>query len=298
MPLPTELKIPWHVELEGKTFILTELDAERRRGKVLVTGRVDADAVVLGSEPTPLDGTKPNTGIILSTTDFTDFMKRVVDLLAFMTDVPLRFAKKIGARLVPENATDEATLQQLGTNHVLPKLATSMSTRSFLPSEITEDRFQVLAAKQHGVALYAEALLVGEPVAVFRGLWMVLESAFAEKDQKLLALLSEYEPARVLKFTKPELKALLILRGRISHAESKAGVIEYKGGRKEAERQLPRVKCLVEQVLVTKKNWGAKDLDTERLASVAAYLEPTGTIVFIQPHAKTPTIKQQEEALE
>jgi hypothetical protein len=47
-----------------------------------------------------------------------------------------------------------------------------------------------------------------------------------------------------------------VLRGRASHAESKAGYDELVAVERECGRKVARLKNLVERVLLTKKNWG------------------------------------------
>jgi hypothetical protein len=114
-------------------------------------------------------------------------------------------------------------------------------------------------------------------VARFRELRR-LESAFQRTDRRLIELLSEYEPAQAIGFTSDELKELLMLRGRASHAQSKAGCREPSVVERECERRVPRRENLVERVLLTKQDWGSPSTAVEELAHVQANVQPTATV--------------------
>ena len=111
-------------------------------------------------------------------------------------------------------------------------------------------------------------------------MWNVLESAFGEQGYQLLRYLVEYEPAKQLGFSSEELHSLLILRGRASHAAGREGIEEIRKVTQEASEKLPRLKCLVEQVLLTKQKWGVKSGGTDRLARLAAYTKMDGSLVL------------------
>ena len=91
-----------------------------------------------------------------------------------------------------------------------------------------------------------------------------------------------FEPAIAIGFTFEELKNLWVLRGRASHAESKAGIEEHKFISKQISKVLPRLKSLIEQVLVTKKSWGASSLDVDRIAEVSGFVDRDGNLVIIK----------------
>ena len=131
------------------------------------------------------------------------------------------------------------------------------------------------------MALYSQALSDQDSVAKYRDFWKVLESAFGEKNDELINLLAQYNPAIDIGFTLDELKELLILRGRSGHAESKAGIEELRFIINETREKLPRLKSLVEQVLITKKSWGLKSLGVERLAPLSAYVGQDGILSII-----------------
>ena len=93
-----------------------------------------------------------------------------------------------------------------------------------------------------------------------------MASGFGVQGYELIRCLSTYQPAQQLGFCEQELKSLLFLRGRASHASSSAGIEEMNSVNREVAENLPRLKCLVEQLLITKKSWGFKTQATDRLA--------------------------------
>ena len=156
-------------------------------------------------------------------------------------------------------------------------------TQTFSLPRVDDQTLDALARKEAGMALYAEALLLQEPIGTFREFWKVLESAFAAKDAQLIRCLSEYTPAEQLGFTQTELRGLHTLRGRASHAESRYGLDEHESVLAETSSRLARLKCLAEQVILTKKTWGVRTTECERLAPVSAFIDANGGEVLIRP---------------
>ncbi len=98
--------------------------------------------------------------------------------------------------------------------------------RSFSTGGITTKTITDLLPKRIGLRLYANAMKANLAVAQFREFWRVLEAAFGTRDYPLVTLLAKYEPAKKLGFDEAEMKQLLLLRGRASHAQSRAGIKE------------------------------------------------------------------------
>ncbi len=128
--------------------------------------------------------------------------------------------------------------------------------------------------------LYSDAVKLPLEVAQFRELWRVLESAFARSDDELVKLLTSYPPAQQLAFDDAELQDLLVLRGRASHAQSKAGVLELIAVERDCGKRLGRLKSLVERVILTKEHWGYPTVGVEELAPLQAYVGPHGEPVI------------------
>jgi hypothetical protein len=96
-----------------------------------------------------------------------------------------------------------------------------------------------------------------------------------------LRTLLRYPPPLELGFDNDELRALLILRGRASHAQSKAGVAELTAIESACHHKLPRLSNLAERVILTKKSWGHPTGGVEELIPLGGYVDRTGQPVFI-----------------
>lgn len=282
---PKGLRFPLRIDFEGKIFEISEISGDRKSAKAFVEGAVNRDTLAIETGPEPLNGSEPTRGILLpEELHFGHFLSKMVHLLSFLIDTPISYSRRLDNDvLIPEGIEDKKQLDALGTEQVYTTLSAVVSIRSFQLSTISEQILRTLASKEVGMTLYSQALLAKDCVAKYRDLWKVLESAFGAKDKELVRLLARYGPATELCFTLDELHNLLILRGRASHAKTRSGMKELRHVISETRKRLPRLKCFVEQVLVTKKSWGTQNLYTERVAPVSAYVRPNGTLVIIKP---------------
>jgi hypothetical protein len=200
--------------------------------------------------------------------------------VTFLTDMPLVLSRPIHEdRFVPENDDEQKLLARLGTDEPYHETGVRALSRTF-SAEVDADGVSALLTRPAGVRLYADAVHLTLDVARFRELWRVLESAFAKSDDDLVQLLAAYPPARQLGFDVKELADLRVLRGRASHAQSKAGVSELIAVEQECGRRVVRLKNLVERVILTKKSWGYPTVGVEELAPLAAYVGPAGEQVM------------------
>jgi hypothetical protein len=206
-----------------------------------------------------------------------------LDALAFLTDATINVARPGGVpdTLVPESSEDTATLESLGTSEVHAVFGGSPSIRTF-SAQVDGDAIMALLPKAPGLRLYSDALKMAHPVAQFRELWRVLESAFGRKNQRLVALLGEYPPAVLIGFTPDEIHGLWVLRGRASHAESRAGLNEILAVEGDVRRSVARLKSLVERVIMTKEQWGTATLEVRDLLPPSSWVGPGGSIVVVQ----------------
>lgn len=203
-----------------------------------------------------------------------------ISVVTFLTDVPLSLSRPIHEdQFVPETEEDREALASLGTDRPFHETGVQVHSRTF-SARTDADGVVSLLPRSVGVRLYADAVKLTLDVAQFRELWRVLESAFAASDQHLVELLSQYPPARQLEFDEVELRDLLILRGRASHAQSKVGLRELVAVERECGRKLARLKNLVERVILTKKSWGYPTLAVEELAPLDAYVGRNGQQVL------------------
>jgi hypothetical protein len=205
--------------------------------------------------------------------------------VTFLTDVPLTLSRPIQEdRFVPQNDRDEKLLESLGTDEPYYETGVRVMSRTFNP-EVNADGVSALLTRTAGVRLYADALQLTLDVAKFRELWRVLESAFANTDEDLVQLLASYPPTQQLSFDAEELRDLLVLRGRASHAQSKVGVSELIAVERECGRRVARLKNLVERVILTKKSWGYPTIGVDELTPLGGYVGPSGEQVIFRATA-------------
>ena len=254
----------------------------------IVEAPVNLNTLKIHTGPPPLDGSEPTVGILVpEQLDIGRFLHRIVHILSFLTDIPIRYAHKMGGDSLIDESTDDAQfLKSFATKQIYEEFTMECTTRSFSLPSVDNSTLEALAAKELGLTLYAQALLLQEPIAAYCEFWKLLESAFGVKGDQLISCLSDFMPAQQLKFTTDELRQLHILRGRASHAESRSGIDEYRFVFTKTNRRLPRLKCLAERVILTKKTWGDKSTATEELASVTAYVDANDRMVLINPQAR------------
>lgn len=200
----------------------------------------------------------------------------VFDALSLLTDAPFSRYSPFDERdeLVPESPADIELLDStFGTREVYQPLSGAIRTRTF-HEPVTPDLVAALLPKRAGLNLYAEALHLATPQARYRDFWRILESAFATTDRPLLDLLARFPPLTELGVTFEELKELHAYRGRASHARSRSGVTELRHVRAFTTEREGRLRCLVERVLMTKKDWGTRSLAVAELAGLRAWVGP------------------------
>ncbi|HEU4400069.1 MAG TPA: hypothetical protein VFU54_19800 [Actinomycetota bacterium] len=197
----------------------------------------------------------------------------VVSALSFLTDLPMSLSHATEEdRFVAEDDADRATLQALGTDRAHAEVHRDVSVRSLARVEVTPELVHALQPRRTGLRLYADALKLGPGVAQFRELWRILESAFDLQDDKLVAVLADYPPAQAMGFDAEELQALLVLRGRASHAASRASQRELLTVTRQCLEGLARLKNLAERVILTKASWGTSARGVSELLPLAGYV--------------------------
>lgn len=276
---------PYEIELSGVLFEIPSINTADRTVTLLLTVPVDVETLSTTTGPLLLGGGSGELGIEVPEYSIVfPALSTFVHLLSFITDTPIRHSSRIAEHcLVPDSVDDVARLDALGTRRIHHSLRLSMIARSTDLSINDQSLMKYLGTKEAGLALYSQALLVQEPIATYREFWKILESAFGEKDDSLIRLVALFPPATKLGFEHGELKALLVLRGRASHANSRSGIKELRSVSQLVSAALPRLKCLVEQVILTKKTWGVSSTETEREMKVDSYVRPDGQRVFIRP---------------
>ncbi len=272
---------PFNLELDGTEFEIRELEEDWQRFIAYVNGLVNPDTLVIRKTPTSR-WKRTSRGIdVPERISFYDVLIRSVNILSFLTDVPMRYAHNLeNDLLIPETPEDQQLLDALGTKSLYISLHGDLYARSFSYVNLPTHVLNMLDTKKLGLHLYSKALLMQEPYAIFREFWKILKSAFGTKDRELLSLLLEYPVVQELSFTEEELNQLWVLRGRASHAESRKGMKEYQYVVSETNKSLHRIKCLVEQVILTMKDWGSKSCDVERLSRMTVIIDNDGKLTI------------------
>src|SRR2546430_1340044 len=143
--------------------------------------------------------------------------------IAFLCGVPVHVSSLIqDDELVAESEADRSAVDALGTSWVYREHLVGGEIRAFGARNVDSQIVRALLPRRAGLRLYADALAAQTPVARYRELWRVLESAFGLRGPELVAALGDYKPVRQLELDARELEALLVLRGRASHAASGA----------------------------------------------------------------------------
>ena len=206
-----------------------------------------------------------------------------ISAITFLIDVPITLSQPLHSdRFVPETDEDRELLERLGTDQPYNRISVLSNIRSFSLNGVTVRTITDLMPRRVGLRLYANAMKANLAVAQFREFWRILEAAFGKSDDELVALLVEYEPARKLGFDEAEVKQLLVLRGRASHAQSSAGIKELVHVDQECSKQLPRLKNLCERVILTKKSWGYPTTGTDELLPLAGFIGPDNSMTIFQ----------------
>lgn len=262
--------------------IVRESQEEKNQVKFEASIPVDPRGLKLREGEQPLDGSQPQKGITVPESKLVyPAVQSLTRILSFVFNTPLKSASLLGDELVPECADDEDVLKSLQNLSVFVDLGSEFSIKGPHFNMISTDLIDQLLEREVGLAIYLDSLLISTAIGKYRELWKVVESAFGQKDSELLKSLEQFKPITDLEFDKEELKQIHILRGRASHAESSAGLAEYNAITKEVREKLPRLKSMVEQVLLNKKTWGTRGFAVSQLAELKTYVRKDGMPVLI-----------------
>ncbi len=178
------------------------------------------------------------------------------------------------SRYIPESGRDERVLRMLRTDRPRAPMTGRRGIEVFDGSPADADLIQGLA-RRRAVRLYPEVLHGIAPTAIFRDLWRTLELAFQAEGKQLTSLISKFSPVQKLGFDKAELERLRAVRGQISHASSRLGAGEVSRSEEEAINALGRLWCLVDRVLLSKRD-ASRSLEGEELRPLAAFIKSNG----------------------
>lgn len=206
--------------------------------------------------------------------------RRIADGIAFLTRTPLSLRGRAdsGPELYPESDEDAQVLDTFGTRRVTRVFGARGGAWMRLP--LVPQNLIALSERPSGIRLYADALKMGTSTGKLRELWKVLEAAFGQKDDELVDSLSRCSAATDMEFTRDELRELLVLRGRASHAYSRADLAEIVAVEHQADEVLDRIQGLAEALIVRKKDWAVRTVAIEPSSPRYPYVQRDGVPVF------------------
>lgn len=200
--------------------------------------------------------------------------------LSFATGISFQTGVYIGLkrfnRFVPECPEDVHQLRALNTERSDVPLGGLTGVEAF-DNVVVDADFVGALAQRECVTIYVDALSAASPAAKFRDLWRVLELAFHAHGRELVKLLAEFPSTQRLGFDLEELEMLRALRGRLSHAASRIGILDIWRANQEAIVCLGRLWSLVDSVVLSKKQ-ASRTLDVEELQPLSAFIAKNGRI--------------------
>lgn len=222
--------------------------------------------------------------IVIEGDDVAIRLRRVADALAFLLGRPVELEVAGPTEFVAETKADADLLSGLDEPELdggPPRNAVSMRTHKAV---VCLDNVGFLLERSAGVSLYHAALRAQSPATAFRDLWRVLESAFQARDDVLVELLAEYPDAKAMGFDRNELRELLVLRGRASHAQSRSGLDEIVTVEQACRDRKLRLNHLVERVILNKSTWAQRSSGTNNIP-LTAYIGSDGALVYFVSRA-------------
>jgi hypothetical protein len=278
-------ELPLTVDVDKSRVEVTEDDEAEQRLNVLVDVPVDPSGLRLelnsgmrASEDS--DDQLPAIDVPESAVSGV-VARQVADAIAFITRCPMTmFGSGEAPELVPDDDADAEALGRLGTRLVYRPLSGRAGVVMQLP--LVAVNVAAIYERASGIRLYADALRMGTSAGKLREFWRVLEAAFGAKDDELVDLLSRCEAATDMEFTHDELRELLVLRGRASHASSRSRIEEIATVERAATEVVGRLQGLAESIIVRKAEWGIRTVSVDPAAPRFPYARRDGTVVVFQ----------------
>lgn len=285
-----DLVLPLIVDARGCKIVMHELESDGSHALATLEGFVDIHGLKTHRRYDSLHKKhfKPRI-IVPEAAEHHAIIKCFINIYSFVTDIPIRIVGIDQKKLIPESTEDEKSLKSMGTELLHHDLYSISAMRTFVLPRLSDETLDELFSKEAGMDLYAQALKLSDSTLSFQELWKILESAFGQKGVQLVQSLSRYSPAIELGFTVKELEHLRTLRGRASHANSKSGMKELNYVQRKTLSKQPRLKCLVEQVLLTKKEWGSNSPEINRLAPLSSFINSDNSVVLFTKRHSMPS---------
>ncbi|NQV26437.1 MAG: hypothetical protein HQ518_18940 [Rhodopirellula sp.] len=193
------IHVPFDLCVEGISAVGTNIEQVVDRYALKLEGPVDHREIEYVEEPVELlgGGTICNKGLRTDATKrFSGIANFVCRYLSFACQIPVSLSGSLGRNgLTPETDDDQEFLSQFPTDRLYEGIKMTGGDVWSVPMLISaEQNIEYFRQREVGLAIYADSLRVSEPVAMFRELWRVLESAFGQKDDDLVRSLKRFEP--------------------------------------------------------------------------------------------------------
>ena len=258
---------------------ILELRPSETAGKwnLSVEGAVVPSGLTLATENLPVgaDGVPARMLSVPEAAAFHSFAQDVTNALGFLYGASFTLYSNLSKELIPEDSTDDAILASFNTREAYTTVVVRLETlRTVADTPPSQQLVDALLRRSAGLRLYAGALA---PVARYRDLWLILESAFGAQGEKLIALLCSYPPVKNHGPSPEVLRRLLVIRGRASHAATKAPAREFSEVQELASEHLGILVGLAHCVILTKKTWGTPHCDVAPLPIPSAHWGETLT---------------------
>lgn len=254
------------LQYKGPGCIMSiEATADPNQWTVVLEGAVDPSRLTLATAnlPTTATGTTAKMLIAQETASFHGFVDDVTNALAFLYGRTFSLCSNLSKALIPESQADEAILDAFGTRDAYQTVGVRFAMfRTVADAPPSQELIDRLIKRGPGLRLYTGA---PGPINRFRDLWLVLESAFGIDGNRLIEALAEYPPVVSHGPTRDVLKQLMVVRGRASHAATKAPGREWSEIQDLVSEHLGTLLTLVDRVMLTKKTWGTPTCGVEHL---------------------------------
>jgi hypothetical protein len=204
--------------------------------------------------------------------------------ISFATGVLLAVSMTLGDfrnEVEPETAADEKVLARLGTRRAIGPMGATFGVEVF--GDVPIDSAFVTELAGRGIAaVYDDVLDSSREATRFLALWRTLEFAFQAEGKALTDLLLAYPRVTEMGFDRVELEELRAIRGRLSHAVSRAGLAELHRADGLALSKLGRLWSLVDWIVLSKRA-AESSIDTDELLPLRSYVDRDGVARLVDP---------------
>jgi hypothetical protein len=203
--------------------------------------------------------------------------------ISFATGVMLPLSVTLGDvyrnEVIAETAEDASRLDAMGTRRATWPADPFLGIEVFGEAEIDSSFIAELARR--GIAgVYADALGSMSESTRYLALWRTLEFSFQAEKKELTDLILAFPRVTEMEFDRVELVKLASIRGRLSHARTRAGLAELHRADTLAHSYLGRLWSLVDWVVLSKRS-ADQSGDSDELAALEAFIDRNGNVRLV-----------------